>query len=316
MSGKYLKSTACQYPNYEPVPTTPSGSIPSVRPSGTSRSIHRDRDILVALLEKDVQEVGVRNKALRKAEVVVQAANTQLGEQLDRVEQNIEGLRRLTSPPSTPAHSQKIQHLASAETSRIGCCSPLPTSTSQHNPPSTMTRSQKVQHPASPATYTGSHRSPPATSTSPQPRQYSSPLTHSQKVQLPAPVTPLGGSRSPLPTSTSHQRRQHPSPIPTQSGKVQPLALPETSHGGLHSPIPALTSSQHHQSALQQPKSANLPKQEPTLVWISSDEDVDFPDDSEDSKDSRDEWAPVSAAEVSSDEEEPLPGPGGVTIAE
>lgn len=55
MSGKYLKSTACQYPNYEPVPTTPSGSIPSVRPSDTSRSIHRDRDILVALLEKDVQ---------------------------------------------------------------------------------------------------------------------------------------------------------------------------------------------------------------------------------------------------------------------
>ncbi|GAW08040.1 hypothetical protein LENED_010074 [Lentinula edodes] len=248
-------------------PTTPSGSIPSVRPSGTSRSIHRDRDILVALLEKDVQ-----------AEVVVQAANAQLGEQLDRVEQNIEGLRRLTSPPSTPAHSQKIQHLASAATSRIGRCSPLPTSTSQHNPPSTTTQSQKVRHPASPATYTGSHRSPPATSTSPQLRQYISPLIHSQKVQLPVPVTPLGSSRSPLPTYTSHQPRQHPSPIPTQPGKVRPLAF---------------------QSALQQPKSADLPKQEPTLVWISSDEDVDFPDDSDDSKDSRDEWVPVSAAEVS-----------------
>ncbi|KAJ3934379.1 MAG: hypothetical protein NXY57DRAFT_1110202 [Lentinula lateritia] len=223
MSGKvYLKPATYQYQTLRIVPTTPSRSTSSTRPSSAPRSIHRDREILVALLEKDVQEVGVRNKVLRDAEVVVQAANAQLGEQLNRVEENI-------ASPVQPSVNPD----------------PFPESPHQPHrsiPPSTQTRSQKVQHLASPE------------------------------------MARCSGLQSSTPATDSYGCRRT---VTRESG----------------SDIPS--------------------KPEPTLVWISSDEETGYPDDSEDSEDVGDDhWAPVSAAEVSSDEDEPLPGPGGITVAE
>ncbi|KAJ3898218.1 hypothetical protein F5879DRAFT_927222 [Lentinula edodes] len=53
-----------------------------------------------------------------------------------------------------------------------------------------------------------------------------------------------------------------------------------------------------------------------SLIWISSEDEADCPDDSEDSDGSSGGWVPQSATEVSSDEDEPLAGLGGVTAAE
>ncbi|KAJ3914813.1 hypothetical protein F5877DRAFT_70395 [Lentinula edodes] len=151
----------------------------------------------------------MRNKVLREAEVVVQAASAQLREQLNNVEQNIGAL--------------SIHHFNQF------------TEPHQSSPPSTQTYSKKVPEIA--------HSSP----------------------------------HSPTPVSNSHRYRQS---VPQDSG-------------------PSIPSN---------------------LVWISSDEEAGYPEDSEDSENSEDlgddRWVPMSAMEVSSDEDEPLPGPGGVGVAE
>ncbi|KAJ3925198.1 MAG: hypothetical protein NXY57DRAFT_968200 [Lentinula lateritia] len=246
-------------------PTTPSRSTSSTRPSGAPRSVHRDREILVALLEKDIQgiEVGMRNKVLREAEVVVQAASAQLGEQLNNVEQNIEELRKLTSLPSTPTRSQRVHHVVS-----------LATSTSRSS----------------------DHHPPPPSPTSHQPRKSSTPLTPTgpQKVQH---LTSLSIShrdhRPPLPTSTSHQPYQS-SPPSTQTYSKK---VPEIAHSSPHSPTPVSNSHRYRQS-VPQDSGSSIPS---NLVWISSDEEAGYPEDSEDLGDDR--WVPVSAM-------------GGVGVAE
>ncbi|KAJ3918489.1 hypothetical protein F5877DRAFT_78945 [Lentinula edodes] len=76
----------------------------------------------------------------------------------------------------------------------------------------------------------------------------------------------------------------------------------------------------HPAASRTQPKAHNMvasPSQRKiSLVWISSEDEADCPDDSEDSDDSRSGWIPQSATKVTSDEDEPLPGLGGVTAAE
>ncbi|KAJ3850244.1 hypothetical protein EV368DRAFT_66770 [Lentinula lateritia] len=118
-SSKLYFKTSQQWVEDWTAPTTPSH-----RPSGAPCSVHRDHEILAALLEKDIQgiEVGMRNKVLREAEVVVQAASAQLGEQLNNVEQNIGALSihhfnqftetHQSSPPSTQTYSKKVPEIA------------------------------------------------------------------------------------------------------------------------------------------------------------------------------------------------------------
>ncbi|GAW01709.1 hypothetical protein LENED_003319 [Lentinula edodes] len=224
----------------------------------------------------------MRNKVLREAEVVVQAASAQLGEQLNNVEQNIEELRKLTSLPSTPTRSQRVHHVVS-----------LATSTSRSS----------------------DHHPPPPSPTSHQPRKSSTPLTPTgpQKVRH---LTSLSIShrdhRPPLPTSTSHQPHQS-SPPSTQTYSKK---VPEIAHSSPHSPTPVSNSHRYRQS-VPQDSGSSIPS---NLVWISSDEEAGYPEDSEDSENSEDlgddRWVPMSAMEVSSDEDEPLPGPGGVGVAE
>ncbi|KAJ3858050.1 hypothetical protein EV359DRAFT_88382 [Lentinula novae-zelandiae] len=205
----------------------------------------------------------------------------------------------------------RAQHLASLAISHSNHHPPLPTSTShqprQSNPPSTPTRSQKVR--ASQAASRIDHHSAPPTPTSHQPHRSIPP---SQKVRV-SQAASRSNHHSPLPTPTSHQpHRSIPPSTQTRSQKVQHLASPEMARcSGLQSSTPATDSYGCRQTVTRESSSDIPSKPEPTLVWISSDEETGYPDDSEDSEDVGDNhWAPVSAAEVSSDEDEPLPGPG------
>lgn len=103
-----------------------------------------------------------------------------------------------------------------------------------------------------------------------------------------------------------------PSSTPTRPHKVKHILSPKILRTAPHPPHPA--------ASRTQPKAHNVvasPSQwKISLVWISSEDEADCPDDSEDSDDSSGGWIPQSATKVTSDEDEPLPGSGGVTAAE
>ncbi|KAJ4494399.1 hypothetical protein C8R41DRAFT_919063 [Lentinula lateritia] len=104
-----------------------------------------------------------------------------------------------------------------------------------------------------------------------------------------------------------------PPSTPTCSWKVKHIPSLKNLYATPRSPLPAMSNTRSAERVIASPSKQNI-----SLVWISLEDEANCPDDSEDSDtdDSGDGWIPQSAADVSSDEDEPLPGLGGVTAAE